>query len=425
MAAARRVPGAARPATRAGRHRRRHRRGRPGPDRARDLIGLLRQHPGAAHRPVGRPRFARAAGPGAGRLAGRLRAPGGAVRAAGRGAGAGARSRPYTRCSRCHVPLQSTDGRASAATPGRESCVEPALGRRDRRQVRPDAALSPSSRTVGSPARLDYATDLFDAATVERMAGTSPRCSTGAVAEPGRAGGRARAADARRSGASAARVERHRGRRARRGTLHELFEAQAARTPDAVAVVPTRTATLELRRAGRAAPTGWPHALRAAGRPARTCRRCAWSARLELVVALLGVLKAGGAYLPLDPDYPAERLAYMLADAGAAGRAHRAGAAPGRCCRRMSRSCSTWRRGGMRADGPAPARRPRPGRRRRTSSTPPAPPAGPRACWSTHRGDRQPAALDAGGVRPRRRRPGAAEDARSASTSRSGSSSGR
>ena len=39
---------------------------------------------------------------------------------------------------------------------------------------------------------------------------------------------------------------------------------------------------------------------------------------VEMVIGLLGILKAGGAYLPLDPGYPAERLAFMLADAGAA-----------------------------------------------------------------------------------------------------------
>ena len=56
-----------------------------------------------------------------------------------------------------------------------------------------------------------------------------------------------------------------------------------------------------------------------------------------MVIGLLGILKAGGAYLPLDPSYPAERLAFMLADAGASvlvtqGRAARgaAGAAAGR-----------------------------------------------------------------------------------------------
>ena len=39
---------------------------------------------------------------------------------------------------------------------------------------------------------------------------------------------------------------------------------------------------------------------------------------LEMVIGLLGILKAGAAYLPLDPSYPAERLAFMLEDAGAA-----------------------------------------------------------------------------------------------------------
>ena len=38
---------------------------------------------------------------------------------------------------------------------------------------------------------------------------------------------------------------------------------------------------------------------------------------LEMIVGLLGVLKAGGAYIPLDPTYPEERLTYMLQDSQA------------------------------------------------------------------------------------------------------------
>ncbi|MGF1425452.1 amino acid adenylation domain-containing protein [Kitasatospora sp. LaBMicrA B282] len=96
-------------------------------------------------------------------------------------------------------------------------------------------------------------------------------------------------------------------------TLPALFEAQAARTPAAIAV------------------TEGPHGLSYAELNARAnrlarllvergvCPETLVAVRMvrsaDLVVALLAVLKAGGAYLPIDPDYPAERIAYMLADA--------------------------------------------------------------------------------------------------------------
>jgi amino acid adenylation domain-containing protein len=98
--------------------------------------------------------------------------------------------------------------------------------------------------------------------------------------------------------------------------VHELFEAQAERTPEAIALVvegeEVTYAQLN-RRANRLA-----HHLSGMGvgpdvRVALCVERGA-----DMVVGLLGVLKAGGAYVPLDPEYPAERLAYMLQDSGAA-----------------------------------------------------------------------------------------------------------
>ncbi|HET7460529.1 MAG TPA: amino acid adenylation domain-containing protein, partial [Longimicrobium sp.] len=94
--------------------------------------------------------------------------------------------------------------------------------------------------------------------------------------------------------------------------LHELFQARAARTPDAVAVEFEEQSLTwaELNaRANRLA-----HHLRGLGvRPDTRVAVCAERSP-ELMVALLAVLKAGGAYVPLDPEYPAERLRYMLHD---------------------------------------------------------------------------------------------------------------
>jgi amino acid adenylation domain-containing protein len=98
-------------------------------------------------------------------------------------------------------------------------------------------------------------------------------------------------------------------------TLPAMFAKQVARTPDAVAVsFAGRTVSYaELdARANRLA-----HRLVRAGVGPESIVGVRQERGVELVVALLAVLKAGGAYLPLDPDYPAERLEYMCADAGA------------------------------------------------------------------------------------------------------------
>jgi len=95
--------------------------------------------------------------------------------------------------------------------------------------------------------------------------------------------------------------------------LHELFEAQVNRTPSNTAVVyqDTKLTYAELNeRANELAQK-----LRALGVGVETCVGVMMDRSLEMVVALLGVMKAGGAYLPLDPTYPEERLQFIIDDA--------------------------------------------------------------------------------------------------------------
>ena len=97
--------------------------------------------------------------------------------------------------------------------------------------------------------------------------------------------------------------------------LHELFEAQVERTPEAVALIcgGEQLSYAELnRRANQLA-----HYLVKQGVGPEVVVGLCLERAVELVVGLLGILKAGGAYVPLDPAYPQQRLAYMLADAQA------------------------------------------------------------------------------------------------------------
>ena len=96
-------------------------------------------------------------------------------------------------------------------------------------------------------------------------------------------------------------------------SLHKLIEAQAARTPDAHAVLFQDT-LLTYRELNRQANQLANH-LRAMGVDSDTLVGICVERSPDLVIGLLGILKAGGAYLPLDPTYPPERLAFMLEDA--------------------------------------------------------------------------------------------------------------
>jgi amino acid adenylation domain-containing protein len=167
----------------------------------------------------------------------------------------------------------------------------------------------------GLAGQFQYATDLFDAATIERLADHFVRLLSGIVAEPQR-----RVSELALLGEA----ERHQLVSEWNDTavaypqehgLHELFAAQAARTPDAVAVTYEDQALSYGELEARANQLA--HHLRRRGVGPETVVGVCAERSLEMVIGLLGILKAGGAYLPLDPGYPAERLAYMLADAHA------------------------------------------------------------------------------------------------------------
>jgi len=159
---------------------------------------------------------------------------------------------------------------------------------------------------------VEYATALFERETVERYVGYLGRVLEEMAADDAKPVERLEllsAAERRRV------VEAFNDRRAeypREAFVHEQLEAQAARTPGAAALVfeDETLSYAELNaRANRLA-----HHLRSLGvGPDARVGICA-ERGLEMVVGVLAVLKAGGAYLPLDPAYPGERLRYMLED---------------------------------------------------------------------------------------------------------------
>ncbi len=162
---------------------------------------------------------------------------------------------------------------------------------------------------------LEYAADLFDRSTVEVIGQRLVRLLGAAVADASRPIGSLCDPGRRRARHDPGGLERHRRSRSPPTTLPALFAAQAARTPDATAVV-FEDRTLSYAALDAHANRLAQH-LQSLGVGPETVVGLCVERSPEMVVGLLGILKAGGAYLPLDPNYPRERLAFMLADAGA------------------------------------------------------------------------------------------------------------
>ena len=182
----------------------------------------------------------------------------------------------------------------------------------ERTQAKFDLLLEAIESPEGMLLSLEYATDLFDASTITRMLAHLRTLLDAAAAAPDTRIGALPLMDADDAARLAAWNATERAY-ALDGGIHSAFEAQAARTPDAVALVAEdgRMTYAELdARANRVA-----RRLSALGVVPGSRVGVCLERGAGMVAALLGTLKAGAAYVPLDPGYPAERLAHMLEDA--------------------------------------------------------------------------------------------------------------
>jgi amino acid adenylation domain-containing protein len=157
-----------------------------------------------------------------------------------------------------------------------------------------------------------YNTDLFDASTIERMQQNYFQVLQQMMAQPELPISKWQIVSSAERQQLVAPVERSAYPEL---CIHEWFAQQAARTPDAVAVVcgNERLSYLELQvRTNQLA-----NRLRSMGVGPDVLAALCLQRSVDMLVAVLAVLTAGGAYVPLDPQYPSDRLAFMLADSGA------------------------------------------------------------------------------------------------------------
>lgn len=184
-----------------------------------------------------------------------------------------------------------------------------------------DLTFSVMELDVGLKTHLIYNADLFDAATIARMAGHLETLLAGIVADP----------DTHLQQlpllSTAERQQLQAWNQTQADYPHDqtivsLFEAQVARTPDAVAVV-FEDQSLTYRQLNEKANRIAHYLLSLKTQNGEILLNnnplvaIAVQRSLEMLIGLLAILKAGGAYVPIDPDYPAARIAYMLADSTA------------------------------------------------------------------------------------------------------------
>jgi len=179
-----------------------------------------------------------------------------------------------------------------------------------------DLTLEVQEAPDGISVSFEYARDLFAAETIERMLAHYQNVLVAIVSDPAQRVDELQLLSDEEQHQLLVEWNDHGVETSPQTCVHNLFEAQVARTPNAIAAEfkGERFTYAELNaRANQLA-----NYLRACGVGSETLVGVSVPRSLEMLVAILGVLKAGGGYVPLDPKYPCERLQFMISDAGLA-----------------------------------------------------------------------------------------------------------
>jgi amino acid adenylation domain-containing protein len=162
-------------------------------------------------------------------------------------------------------------------------------------------------------ARFHYSTDLFDTATVTRMAEHWMNLVAGAASDPELRVSQLPLLSESEKNQLLIGWNQTQAESPKSGGIHDLFNAQCERTPDAVAINegPRQLTFFQLQQQSNRLA----HYLQKKGAGHGTRVALCVERSLEMVVALLGIIKTGAAYVPLDPSYPVGRLQFMLEDA--------------------------------------------------------------------------------------------------------------
>ena len=176
-----------------------------------------------------------------------------------------------------------------------------------------DLILILAEDTRGLKVKLEYRTDLFNKENIDRLFARYQMLLESIVANPQQPVMKLSmcTAEEREQLATWNRTAEEAPNRC----LHQLFEDQVERTPDAVALE-FQERTLTYRELNARANQLAHHLLSLGVKPDARVGICVHRS-LEMVVGLLGIMKAGGAYVPIDPAYPRDRMEFMLQDGGA------------------------------------------------------------------------------------------------------------